>query len=187
MALAIYDQGERALPHGTCPGVGVGGHISHGGYGHASRLWGLALDTVVGLDVVLANGTEIHTDLTQYPDMYYALRGTADSFGIITTFYLQTKPAPQSVINFAVQIPSALDNVTIATDAFLKLQETVFNSSVVNSNLSFGIYTDNTGAFSLSGWCVQCDLGTFSNTTLPALLQGFPNPILHKCQLLTLD
>jgi hypothetical protein len=114
--------------------------------------------------------------LTQYPDMYYALRGTADSFGIITTFYLQTKPAPQSVINFAVQIPSALDNVTIATDAFLKLQETVFNPSVVNSNLSFGIYTDNTGAFSLSGWCVQCDLGTFSNTTLPALLQGFPTP-----------
>lgn len=25
MALGIYKQGQRALPHGTCPGVGVGG------------------------------------------------------------------------------------------------------------------------------------------------------------------
>lgn len=32
MALGLYDQGKRALPHGVCPGVGVGGHASHGGY-----------------------------------------------------------------------------------------------------------------------------------------------------------
>lgn len=33
VATAIYDQGKRALPHGTCAGVGVGGHALHGGYG----------------------------------------------------------------------------------------------------------------------------------------------------------
>ena len=32
LALGIYNQSRRALPHGVCPGVGVGGHASHGGY-----------------------------------------------------------------------------------------------------------------------------------------------------------
>lgn len=32
LALGIYNQSKRALAHGVCPGVGVGGHASHGGY-----------------------------------------------------------------------------------------------------------------------------------------------------------
>ncbi|KAL9120551.1 MAG: hypothetical protein Q9187_002897 [Circinaria calcarea] len=71
LALGIYNQARRALPHGTCPGVGIGGHFSHGGYGYDSRKWGLALDTIVGLDVVLANGSYIHTTSAAYPDIYY--------------------------------------------------------------------------------------------------------------------
>ncbi|KAL8740661.1 MAG: hypothetical protein Q9190_006665, partial [Brigantiaea leucoxantha] len=71
LALAIYNQNKRALPHGTCPGVGVGGHATHGGFGYTSRLWGLTLDTIVGLDVVLANGTYVHTTSSAYPDIFY--------------------------------------------------------------------------------------------------------------------
>ena len=37
LAQGIWDQGKRALSHGTCPGVGIGGHFTHGGYGHTSR------------------------------------------------------------------------------------------------------------------------------------------------------
>lgn len=43
LATALYDQGKRALSHGTCPGVGIGGHFLHGGYGYTSRTWGLAM------------------------------------------------------------------------------------------------------------------------------------------------
>jgi len=32
LALGLSKQGGRALPHGVCPGVGVGGHATHGGY-----------------------------------------------------------------------------------------------------------------------------------------------------------
>ena len=28
LALSIYNQSKRALPHGTCPGVGLGGHAT---------------------------------------------------------------------------------------------------------------------------------------------------------------
>lgn len=98
MALGIYNKSQRALPHGTCPGVGIGGHFTHGGYGPASRKWGLAMDTIVGLDVTLANGTSIHTSNTSYPEIYFALRGAADSFGIVTTFYLQTYPGKSFIL-----------------------------------------------------------------------------------------
>lgn len=71
LAQGIYDQAKRALPHGTCAGVGVGGHFTHGGYGYDSRKWGLSLDTIVALDVVLANGKIVHASSTQYADLYY--------------------------------------------------------------------------------------------------------------------
>lgn len=71
LAQGIYNQNKRALSHGTCPGVGIGGHFTHGGYGYSSRAWGLAMDQIVGLDVVLANGTAIKATPTSYPDIYW--------------------------------------------------------------------------------------------------------------------
>jgi hypothetical protein len=73
LALGIFNQNnaQRALPHGTCPGVGVGGHATHGGYGYSSRSWGLALDTITAMDVTLANGSSIRTTPTSYPDIFY--------------------------------------------------------------------------------------------------------------------
>lgn len=176
MATAIYNQGQRALPHGTCPTVGIGGHFTHGGYGYASRLWGLALDSIVGLDIVLANGSFVHTSETQNADIYYALRGAADSFGIVTNFYLQTLPAPRFVLYFDVEIPLAIQNVSTITNGFLQLQETVNDPEIVNGNLSFGITTDEKGTFEIKGWCIECNETIFGTTTLPALLKGFPTP-----------
>ena len=74
LALGIYNtnNAKRALPHGTCPGVGLGGHATHGGFGYSSRHWGLTLDTITALDVTLANGSTIHTTSLQYPDIFYA-------------------------------------------------------------------------------------------------------------------
>lgn len=76
LALAIYNSSKRALPHGTCPGVGLGGHATHGGFGYSSRSWGLTLDTISAMDVTLANGSNIHATATSYPDIFYASRTT---------------------------------------------------------------------------------------------------------------
>jgi len=93
VALSLNDKG-RAMPHGTCPYVGIGGHSGssiflhgsgynlliffwyvrpsgHGGYGFTSRKWGLTLDTIVALDVVLANGTIVTASGTNYPDLFW--------------------------------------------------------------------------------------------------------------------
>jgi FAD/FMN-containing dehydrogenase len=71
MATAIYAQGKRAIPHGICGGVGIGGHSTHGGWGFTSRAWGLTLDHIVEMQVVLANGTEARASPTVNADLYW--------------------------------------------------------------------------------------------------------------------
>ncbi|EHK97533.1 putative 6-hydroxy-D-nicotine oxidase [Glarea lozoyensis 74030] len=155
VALGIHEQGKRGLPHGTCPGVGIGGHATHGGYGYDSRLWGLALDTIFGLDVVFANGSIIYANETQNPDVYFAMRGAGDSFGIVTNFYMQTNEAPETVTYFTANLNETLKSIDQLTSAFLRTQDFVINSPLLTKNISFGFYTDNSGALSITGMCAD--------------------------------
>ena len=43
----------------------------YGGYGFTSRKWGLTLDTIQSLQVVLANGTIANVSQTNYPDLFW--------------------------------------------------------------------------------------------------------------------
>jgi hypothetical protein len=43
----------------------------YGGYGFTSRKWGLTLDTIQSLEVVLANGTIVTVSLTNHPDLFF--------------------------------------------------------------------------------------------------------------------
>lgn len=180
LAVGIYNAGKRALPHGTCPGVGVGGHATHGGFGLSSRAWGLTLDTIVGLDVVLANGSFIHATSTAYPDIYYAMRGAGDSFGIVTTFYLKTQPAPATVVNWSFGLPGMFASPQTTTNAFLHLQSFALNASVVDRNLGLGLYFDGSG-FSISGTYFG-SLTTFNDKIKPELLRTLPTPSSSSVQ-----
>ncbi|KAK3381019.1 hypothetical protein B0H63DRAFT_560804 [Podospora didyma] len=174
LAQGIYDQGKRALGHGTCPGVGIGGHFTHGGYGYSSRALGLAIDQIVALDVVLANGTAVHASETSHPDVYYAMRGAADAFGIVTTFYLQTSPAPEEVVNFSYSFPNALASVGSAVSALEGLQAFSLNASVVDGRLGVGLYVDSGPAFLVRGtWFGS--LADFNASIAPALLSAIPS------------
>lgn len=71
MAEAVYAQGKRAISHGLCPSVGLGGHSTHGGWGYTSRAWGLTLDHIVEMQVVLADGTETVASPKKNPDLFW--------------------------------------------------------------------------------------------------------------------
>lgn len=176
LARGVYAKGERALPHGVCPGVGIGGHFTHGGYGYQARHWGLALDSIVALDVVLANGTYIHATATQHPSIFFAMRGAADSFGIVTYFHLQTRPAPSSIVTFTADIPEVYKDPSALADSFMQLQSTGLDPTYLTSNVSFSIYANSKGTFTLRGWCIECDLVKVNDTLFPRLLEGFPSP-----------
>ena len=174
LAEGIYNQSKRALPHGTCPGVGIGGHATHGGFGYSSRAWGLTLDTIVGMDTVLANGTSIYVSKDTYPDLWYAMRGDAADFGIVTTFYLQTQPAPDKVVNWQYNFGDMFSNASSTAAIFQHIQSFALNRTLVDRKLGLGMYLDGT-TFYVSGTYFGT-LDDFNNKLSPALLAGLPKP-----------
>ncbi|KAF5706724.1 reticuline oxidase [Fusarium mundagurra] len=103
--LLEQEKGNRGFPHGVCPGVGIGGHATIGGLGPSSRMWGATLDHVVEAKVVTANGTLVTTSQTEYPDLFFAIRGAAAGFGIVTQFVIQTVEKPKTTLHFTHRTP----------------------------------------------------------------------------------
>jgi hypothetical protein len=86
----------RAIPAGTCPSVGIGGHALGGGFGLASRAWGLASDNVLAVQIVTADGKVLLADPKHHPDLYWACRGGGGgNFGVVTRFTFRTHAVTQ--------------------------------------------------------------------------------------------
>jgi hypothetical protein len=103
------------------------------------------------------------------------MRGAGDSFGIVTYFYLQTEAAPSSVLYFSAPLTAASNDASLATKGFETLQTFSLTSPDLTPNITFGMYIDSGGSFSISGWCIECDLTVFSNNVFPAMIGGFPS------------
>jgi hypothetical protein len=97
----LFNAGGRAIAHGVCPQVGTGGHLTIGGFGPMSRMWGPALDHVVSVQVVLADSRIVRASATENPDVFFAIKGAAAGFGIVTEFTVLTHPAPTKAIRYS--------------------------------------------------------------------------------------
>ena len=83
------------FPGGHCRGVCVGGYLLQGGYGWNSRVYGPACESVIGLDVVTADGEQIYCDADTHPDLYWAARGAGPGFfAVVINFHLRLYPKP---------------------------------------------------------------------------------------------
>ncbi|TGO13552.1 hypothetical protein BTUL_0068g00240 [Botrytis tulipae] len=72
--------------------VGVGGFLLGGGISFLSQRYGWGSDNVRNFEIVLSNGTIANANAHDNPDLYWALRGGGNNFGIVTRFDLQTYP-----------------------------------------------------------------------------------------------
>jgi hypothetical protein len=75
--------------------VGMAGQILAGGYGPLTGRFGLALDNLIGADVVLEDGRRVQVDATSEPELFWALRGGGGNFGVVTSMRIQLHPLEQ--------------------------------------------------------------------------------------------
>lgn len=118
---AAWEHG-LATVGGTVADTGVGGLTLGGGYGVLSGQRGLVIDNMVGATVVLASGDVVQTSETERPELFWALRGAGQNFGVTTELVLQAYPQGDCFMGMLVFAPTA-ENISKLVAAVNELHE----------------------------------------------------------------
>ena len=79
------------VPPGLCPTTGIAGYTLGGGQSSLSRPWGLAIDNLLDVEMVDANGRMLRANAGHNADLFWALRGGGGgNFGVCTAFRFRT-------------------------------------------------------------------------------------------------
>jgi FAD/FMN-containing dehydrogenase len=106
---------NRALSeHGLAVGfgdtgtVGIGGIATGGGIGYLSRKYDLTIDSVIGADVVTADGRLVRADADTHPDLFWAIRGGGGNFGVVTRFGFRLQ-AVDTIVGGVLVLPATTE------------------------------------------------------------------------------
>ncbi|KIX99948.1 uncharacterized protein Z520_04586 [Fonsecaea multimorphosa CBS 102226] len=103
---------------GTVADTGVGGLTLGGGYGWLSGQRGLVIDNLVECTIVLATGEIKRASEKENPDLFWALRGAGQNFGVVTEFVLKAYDQGDVFAGMLIYPPTSevIEKVVAATN-----------------------------------------------------------------------
>ncbi|KAI5857322.1 FAD binding domain-containing protein [Durotheca rogersii] len=89
---ANLDSNGVVVTGGRDGSVGVGGFLLGGGMSYFTGKMGFGCDSIVNYEVVLADGTIVNANRNTNADLWRALKGGGNNFGIVTRFDIEAIP-----------------------------------------------------------------------------------------------
>jgi FAD/FMN-containing dehydrogenase len=96
-----------AVPLGINSTTGVAGLTLGGGFGWLTRLYGMTVDSLIGAEIITADGQRHHTSEQEEPDLFWGIRGGGGNFGVVTQFDFALHPVGPMVTAGLVVFPAA--------------------------------------------------------------------------------
>lgn len=113
---AGYEHGLVAVG-GTVNHTGIGGLTLGGGYGWLSGEHGLVVDNLLSVQMVLADGTIIAASNSENKDLFWAVCGAGQSFGVVVEFTYRAHEQKSTVwAGHMVFNPNNLETLTTSVN-----------------------------------------------------------------------
>jgi FAD/FMN-containing dehydrogenase len=94
-----------ATTGGVVSSTGIGGLTLGGGLGWLMGKYGLALDNLLSVDIVTAEGEILKASADENADLFWAVRGGGGNFGVVASFEYQIHPVGPSITGGLVAYP----------------------------------------------------------------------------------
>ncbi|EFL31157.1 FAD linked oxidase domain-containing protein [Streptomyces viridochromogenes DSM 40736] len=96
---------KLATTGGRVSTTGVGGFVLGGGTGWLDRWCGLAVDNLLAVELVTADGSRVHASADENPDLFWALHGGGGNFGVATALTLRLHELPEFSMALVLFLP----------------------------------------------------------------------------------
>ena len=123
-----------AMVGGTVNHTGVGGLTLGGGYGWLSGRYGLTIDSLLEVQIVLSDGSIQRASKSENPDLFWAVRGAGHSFGVVSEFVFQTYDQKSEIWAGQLVWPAS-----IKLDAVLDFANSLLTKSDPDSAMIVGV------------------------------------------------